>query len=213
MLVLVALGVAAPIWAHARHDATHECPGFRVDAVRRAAVVTGSGRAVLVIGDSYAAGWKASMEQSWPTRLPGRVRVDAFSGSGFSVDASPCGDVSYATRARTSVTPDTSLVVVEGGLNDTDRSDAAITAGFDRLMTVLHSHLQDVVVVGPPPAPARLAGAVHVDALLARLTAGAGVRYVSMIDADLPYLDDRLHLTAEGHREFGDLVAAALPRG
>lgn len=211
MVVIVALGVlgvATPLWAHGRHDPRAECPGFRVDARERAALVTGRGPETLVVGDSYAAGWKATMAQSWPTRLPGRVRVDAFSGSGFSRDASPCGDVSYATRAADSVRSTDRRVVVEGGLNDTDQPDAAIEAGFRRLMTVLHGHR--VVVVGPPPAPLRLDGAVHVDALLARLCAAAHVRYVSMIRARLPYLSDRLHLTPAGHREFGDAVARAV---
>ena len=49
-----------------------------------------------------------------------------------------------------------------------------------------------------------------VDALLTRLSARHDVGYLSMLDADLPYLDDDLHLTPEGHREFGDRVAAAL---
>ena len=40
-----------------------------------------------------------------------------------------------------------------------------------------------------------------------------GVGYLSMLDADLPYLDDGLHLTAAGHRQFGDRVAAALSAG
>lgn len=208
LVVAGVLGIATPLWAHSRHNPQAECPGFRVDARERAALVTGRGPETLVIGDSYAAGWKVTMAQSWPIRLPGRVRVDAFSGSGFSRAASPCGDVSYATRAAVSVRPGDRRVVVEGGLNDTDQPDAAIRAGFDRLMTVLHGHR--VFVVGPPPAPLRLEGAVHVDALLARLCAAAGVDYISMIHADLPYLSDRLHLTPAGHREFGDDVARAV---
>jgi acyl-CoA thioesterase-1 len=49
-----------------------------------------------------------------------------------------------------------------------------------------------------------------VDRELARLSLRAGVGYLSMADMDLPYLDDGLHLTAAGHEEFGDRVAAAL---
>lgn len=207
-VLVVAVGIGAPLWAHGRRSATAECPGFRVEAQQRAALVTGSGAPVLVIGDSYSAGFKVRADQSWPTYLPGRVDVDAFSGSGFSVDASPCGDVSYATRAEHSVGPRTGLVVVEGGLNDTDQPDAAVEAGFRRLMRVLAGH--SVLVVGPPPAPLRLAGAVHVDALLARLSRAAGVPYLSMIHLSLPYLSDRLHLTPEGHRAFGDRVAESV---
>jgi acyl-CoA thioesterase-1 len=98
--------------------------------------------------------------------------------------------------------------VVEGGLNDTDQPDAAIERGFHRLMAVLRGHR--VLVVGPAPAPLREAGAVHVDALLARLTRAAGVPYLSMVHLSLPYLSDHLHLTPEGHRAFGDRVAGSV---
>ena len=66
------------------------------------------------------------------------------------------------------------------------------------------------MVVGPPSAPARAWGVPRVDALLAGLAERHGAAYVSMRDLDLPYLPDRLHLTAAGHRAFGDAVAAAL---
>ena len=49
-----------------------------------------------------------------------------------------------------------------------------------------------------------------VDALLRTLSADAGVRYVSMVDLDLTYLDDQLHLTPQGHRVFGDAVRERL---
>ena len=50
----------------------------------------------------------------------------------------------------------------------------------------------------------------RVDALLAGLAEQHGAAYVAMGDLDLSYLPDRLHLTAAGHRAFGDAVAAAL---
>jgi acyl-CoA thioesterase I len=36
------------------------------------------------------------------------------------------------------------------------------------------------------------------------------VPYVSTVDLDLPYLDDRLHLQPAGHKIFGDAVAARI---
>ena len=48
---------------------------------------------------------------------------------------------------------------------------------------------------------------VYVDALLADLSEEYGVPYVATSDLDLTYLDDRLHLTEDGHRAFGDAVA------
>ena len=50
----------------------------------------------------------------------------------------------------------------------------------------------------------------RVDTLLARLAAEYGVPYVRTSDLDLAYLADRLHLTAGGHRDFGDAVAVRI---
>jgi acyl-CoA thioesterase-1 len=99
-------------------------------------------------------------------------------------------------------------VVVEGGLNDFDRSTTAITLGFGRLLAALEG--REVVVVGPAMAPSRSAEVPRVDRLLARLAADSGVPYVPTSDLRLPYLRDRLHLTAEGHAMFGDAVAQRL---
>lgn len=190
---------------------TDRCTDFRDAARARAELVTGTGHDVLVIGDSYSVGLGVRAGESWPARLPGRVRVDGFSGSGFSRDASPCGDLSYAARARRSLPDGTGPVVVEGGLNDYDQPRRAVRDGFAGLMSELRG--RQVLVVGPVPAPERAGAVPAVDALLARLSQRHGVGYLSMLDADLPYLDDGLHLTPEGHRQFGDRVAAALSSG
>lgn len=187
------------------------CEQFRADSVTRAGAVTGHGERVVVVGDSWSAGLGlADPVRSWPSRLPGRVHVAGFSGSGFSALASPCGRVSFADRAP-AVVDGADLLVVEGGLNDWDRTDAEIRTGFARLMRAARSaDVARVVVVGPASAPSRAARVPHVDALLAQLSRQYGVGYVSTADLDLPYLDDGLHLTAAGHREFGDAVARRL---
>jgi len=190
---------------------TDRCAGFRVAAGERGELVSGSGREVLVIGDSYSVGLGVTAQQSWPTRLPGRVHVDGFSGSGFSRDASRCGDVSYGARAARLLPDAPGLVVVEGGLNDVNQPRRAIREGFAALMTELAG--RHVLVVGPVPAPDRAVAVPAVDAQLARLSKRYGVGYLSMLDAELPYLDDGLHLTAAGHREFGDRVTAAVSAG
>lgn len=174
-----------------------------------AALVTGSGDRVLVIGDSYSVGAGVQPWESWPARLPGRVRVDGFSGSGFSIGASRCGDVSYATRARAAAraAAGARLVVVEGGLNDADQPAADLEAGFERLARVLAG--RPVLVVGPPPAPLLpYDDVVAVDATLARLAAAHGTPYLSMLDVELTYQEDRLHPDPAGQRVFGDRVAA-----
>lgn len=191
---------------NARGSDVTRCQRFRAESLTRASAVTGSGRRVVVIGDSYAAGLGLKDSTvSWPARLAGRVSVAGFSGSGFSEGASPCGAVSYADRAPGAVRGGADLVVVEGGLNDVDQPRAAIRAGFERLMSELHG--LPVVVVGPVDAPARSRGVPQVDTLLAQLCSEHDVPYLSTDDLTLPYLHDRLHLTPRGHQIFGDDVA------
>ncbi|NYD57732.1 acyl-CoA thioesterase-1 [Nocardioides marinisabuli] len=211
--LLVALAVVVVVLAPERATGSYaeRCDRFAADSSARAGLVTGSGEPVLVIGDSWSAGLGlADPGASWPVRLPGRVHVAGFSGSGFSARASGCGAVSFAARAPAALAglPADALVVVEGGLNDWDRSDAEVTAGFDDLLAVLEG--RRVVVVGPASAPSRAAYVARVDALLAELAAGHGVTYLSALDVELGYLDDRLHLTPAGHTAFGDWVAAHL---
>lgn len=162
-----------------------------------------------MIGDSYSAGLGLSAPaESWPSRLSGRIYVAGFSGSGFSGDASPCQNSSFADRARAALSPDVDLVVVEGGLNDVDQSPASITAGFERLMRELSGHR--VVLVGPPSATSRAVSVARVDVLLASLAQEYGVGYIQTSGLELPYLADQLHLTPSGHATFGDFVAARI---
>lgn len=182
------------------------CQQHRLDARERAAIVTGEGPRVLVIGDSWSVGLgQDDLGSSWAGRLPGEVHVAGFSGSGFSARASGCGAVSFHDRAPTALGTRPALVVVEGGLNDYDQPAAAIDRGFRELMADLAG--QHVVVVGPADAPARSGAVPRVDALLEDLSLEYGVPYVRTSDLDLAYLSDLLHLTEDGHREFGDAVA------
>lgn len=182
------------------------CDRFASDSRDRAATDTGSGARVVVIGDSWSAGLGLDrIADSWPSRLDGRVHVAGFSGSGFSAGAGACRQVSFAVRAPAALRGGADLVVVEGGLNDFDEPAADISAGFADLMQGLQG--QRVVVVGPAAAPARADRVPRVDELLAALAEEYGVPYVRTSGLALPYLDDRLHLTPEGHEQFGDFVA------
>jgi acyl-CoA thioesterase-1 len=186
------------------------CERHAAQSSAREQQVRGTGERVVVIGDSYSVGILIDdPAQAWPSRLDGRVQVHGFSGSGFSTGASPCSGVSFAQRAERADLDDAALVVVQGGLNDFDQPEAAVRDGVRRLLDRVAGH--PVVLVGPAAAPSRVEGAARVDALLAEEAERAGVPYVPMGDLDLPYLEDRLHLTAEGHAVFGDAVAARLP--
>jgi len=170
--------------------------------------VTGSGHRVAVLGDSYSVGLGLRDPRgSWPTRLAGRVEVFGFSGSGFAAGSSPCPSSSYGVRARGAAEA-AEVVVVEGGLNDVDQSGTAIRAGVRRVLAELRGHR--VLLVGPVAAPSRAGRVSRVDQVLAAEGARAGVPYLSMLTLRLPYLADGLHLTAAGHRRFGDAVARRL---
>jgi acyl-CoA thioesterase I len=206
-VAVLLLAALMAFWVADRADADlTRCQQHRLDARERAAIVTGDGPPVLVIGDSWSVGLgQRDLSSSWAARLPGEVHVAGFSGSGFSAGASACGRVSFHDRAPTALGVRPGLVVVEGGLNDHDQPAVAIDRGFRDLMGALAGH--PVVVVGPADAPARSAGVPRVDALLADLSEQYGVPYVRTSDLELTYLGDRLHLTADGHRTFGDAVA------
>ncbi|MDO7867652.1 SGNH/GDSL hydrolase family protein [Nocardioides jiangxiensis] len=208
------LVVAGAAWSHGHRGFCQRAAEARST---RAAIVTGAGQRVLVIGDSWSAGRGLEhVGRSWPRYLPGRVHVDGFSGSGFSRGASPCAGRAYADRVdqallRTGAKPD--LVVLEGGLNEYDRPDDAIRSGVRRVLARLADRgipMRDVVVVGPVAAPARAGAVPRVDRVLSEEAARDHVRYLSVLDLELPYLPDRLHLTEQGHEEFGKAVAALL---
>lgn len=204
--VLVTLGVVVVLLHDGASAAESSCARTQAASLARASIVTGHGPRTLVIGDSWAAGYGLwDIGRSFPAYLPGRVHVAAFSGSGFSEGATHCAHESYADRAPEVLRGGAALVVIEGGLNDTDQPPADVVRGFHRLMSALHGHR--VVVVGPTAAPKRGASADPVDALLARLCAAARVPYLSTLDVELPYQRDRLHPTADGARIFGEAVA------
>ena len=185
------------------------CSAIATASAVRHSAVAGVGPRVVVIGDSYSQGAHLSdPSTSWPSMLPGQVVVDGFSGSGFTPAASPCDGESFGVRVARALTENPALVVVQGGLNDYDVPDEELRSGVrDVLAQLVGSR---AVLVGPPEAPSRAAYVTRVDALLAAEARRAGVPYVRTADWELPFLPDRLHLTADGHRAFGDAVAARI---
>jgi acyl-CoA thioesterase-1 len=194
-------------------ESRDRCARFAAASHAREARFTGSrGQRVLVIGDSWSVGLGlADPLRSWPARLRDeRVRVDGFSGSGYAATASPCAGAAFTQRARLAARRHYDLVIVEGGLNDFDRPSAEVRSGVRGVLAAFRG--TPVVLVGPASAPARRRGVPRIDALLAAEASRAGARYVSTKDLVLPYLPDRLHLTPEGHRQFGEFVATAVAR-
>jgi len=205
--VLVAAATSVTLAVRAGSAAAAYCQRNEVDAAQRARAVAGSGQAVTVIGDSWSVGLHLEDGRgSWPSRLPGRVRVAGFSGSGFAHHASSCGAKAFVTRAGAAAGAD--LVVVQGGLNDYDQPTADIRDGFRSLVRELGD--KRVVVVGPASAPRRASAVARVNDELARLAAAHDIGYIDTSGWRLPYLKDRLHLTPTGHRLFGDRVAHEL---
>lgn len=209
LMLAVLLAAVLTVWVADRavsDDAP--CAQYAVQSAARERPVSGTGPRVVVVGDSWSAGLGLGEPgRSWPSRLEGRVQVFGFSGSGFSATASTCPGVAFAERARRAVRG-ADLVVVQGGLNDHDQSPASVRDGVRRLLRVVGD--REVVLVGPAAAPSRTDGARRVDALLSGMAEDAGVRFVSTYGLELDYLDDDLHLTVRGHRDFGHAVAAAL---
>lgn len=209
---LVVAAALLGLWVSGASSASQDrCARFQQAATTRLGQDVGDGPRVVVVGDSWSAGLGlARAGDSWPSHLDARVHVAGFSGSGFSARASTCGRVSFADRAGVALRDGADLVVVQGGLNDTDRPAAELRAGFEHLVRVVGD--RPLLVVGPAAAPARAAGVARVDALLADLAARHGASYLPTSGLDLPYLEDRLHLTLAGHAAFGDEVAATVAR-
>ena len=184
------------------------CQQHRLDARERAALVTGDGARVLVIGDSWSVGLgQDDLGLSWAGRLPGEVHVAGFSGSGLQRPrervrprlvprprAHRAGDPARAGRRR--------------GRPQRLRpaGAAAIDRGFRDLMADLAG--QHVVVVGPADAPSRSRAVPRVDGPPGGRSRRSTASPTSApATSTSPTSTTGLHLTAAGHREFGDAVA------
>ncbi|MFL6108833.1 MAG: SGNH/GDSL hydrolase family protein [Marmoricola sp.] len=209
----MALLVYVPVQsAHATAPAAPGyCTSYVAEAQQRTARVTGSGRRITVLGDSYALGiGLRDKSQDWVSTLQGRVSVFAFGGSGFAASASPCGpQYSIGGRAAQAMASRPEVVVVEGGINDTGQTADQITDGFAAVSTAVGR--VPLIVVGPAAPPSRAVGARRVDRILRRLAEADGDVYVSMVDEPFTYVGPRfIHLTQTSHREYGARVAAAI---
>ncbi|WP_091947967.1 SGNH/GDSL hydrolase family protein [Trujillonella endophytica] len=175
-------------------------------------VATG-GEVAVILGDSYSQGMLLpdQREQAWSTAL-GRLQgwttyVDAIGGTGF-VNGGSCGGQTFGSRVEHVLEWSPGTVVVQGGLNDADADPAEVQEAAGEVLADL-SDVPRVVVVGPPTTPGR-GDVTAIDAALAVAAAEADRQYVSTAGWTLPYGDDGLHPTAEGHQQFAAMVAQAL---
>lgn len=176
-------------------------------------LITGQGQTVAVLGDSYSEGWllEGGPADAWPALFGATedvtVYVEAFAGTGLT-GSTYCPGEEFATRIDevNGQTPDT--VIIQTGLNDLEAGDDEIRADLREIAARLEA--ERIVVVGPPLAPQRNADDVRrVDAVLADTSAAIDADYVSLLDLKLPYLDDDLHTTRDGHSKIAAAVAAA----
>lgn len=173
----------------------------------------GGGPEVTVLGDSYSAGDSVSDRgRRWTDALAAghprvTVKLDAIAFTGF-VNTGACGPNSYRDRIERAVAETDTALVIQGGLNDVYAEPETVAQAADAVLEETAS-LEHVIVVGPIDAPGRK-GEAEVDAILAAAAEKHGATYLSTLEWQLPFGEDRVHLTADGHRAYADRIREAL---
>lgn len=172
----------------------------------------GTTRAAL-IGDSWAVG--DTVHPAYPRLLAQRLRLDlqvsAIGGTGY-LNGGACGGESFATRVDT-VPPDAGVVFLAGGLNDTGEDPDELGAAVRDLVAAVERRAPgaQIVLLGVPRVPLLAdEDTGRADDVLREQSSDA-----AFVDAHawrIPTLPDRIHPTAEGHREYAGLVAAVAQR-
>ncbi|PMC04171.1 hypothetical protein CJ226_09200 [Microbacterium sp. UMB0228] len=163
----------------------------------------GTGESVTIIGDSYTQGFGLDDPRtSWVSYLPDRrATVSASSGAGFTRDGL-CDSPSLSELTESASGP----LILQGGLNDVGGDMKALERTIDDLL----SGNDVLVLVGPTRAPAFDADEIaDVVEVLSEAAKEHGVPYLDATEWDLPF-SDGIHLTADGHAEFGGHVASSL---
>lgn len=168
---------------------------------------------VFILGDSYSTGEVLpDPTQNWAHEL-GEAQgwetvVDAIGGTGF-MTGGYCGDDLFSTRVDHVLAESPETLIVQGGLNDSNSDPEHVEFAARTLLQEFES-VPNVVVVGPTLAP-RKDNLDEIDAAMASAAEDAGAHYVSALDWELEFSDDRLHLTEAGHQQFAEKVAESLP--
>lgn len=203
-VAVVALGVGGWFARETWQD-RKRCQTFAELQAKFGTAPIGSGPTpVRVVGDSYTEGMgldvpRESWVASFAKAADATVTADGASSTGFTNPGS-CGRGDFVSRTDASG----GLLIAQGGLNDVGVPEEDVR---NAACAVIEAVGGDVVIVGPPLAPVRDAEEVRlVDAALSRAAAECGARYISTLGWDLDYVDE-LHLTAESHNRFGQMVA------
>ena len=191
---------------------------------RNEVIVADVGRTALLIGDS-----QSEPADAWTragiAALGYEVHFCGKGGTGFVASNGATGNYLDALQRGDWRLPYGSLplVVVQGGGNDAAQgaTDAQIIANTGRLLDKLRERYPDarIVMIGTLARGAGSGGGrrTEVDALLSAFAAKHNIPFVSVGDwltryGQVKNLTDQVHLSGEGHRAFGDLLAGHLKR-
>lgn len=201
--LVVIVGAAGFMLAREQRISASECALVStLDEATRTPI--GTGDPITVVGDSYSHGFGLDdPRDSWVSELGRQATVHASSSAGFT-KTGLCDSPSLTDMlSETADGP----VIVQGGLNDV----GAVAAVQDAAETALGSLDGPVILVGPVLAPGFDDQQIRaVDSALARAADDLDITYVSAVDWPLDFADDGIHLSPEGHAEFGRQVRSAL---
>lgn len=178
----------------------------------------------VVIGDSQAHGARqAQLRETWVTQgVVGAGYAPAvLGGGGTGFVRSYNGAPSYLDGLRqgayTLPAEGVSLVVVEGGGNDSDHPDEQIQAAAQESLELVQDHYYeaDIVMVGPLGRGEDLRRK-HLNELLAQVAREADVPFLDAslwgrhYQLDGLFYEDGIHLTEAGHEQLADPFTAQL---
>jgi acyl-CoA thioesterase-1 len=184
-------------------------------AERAALTAQASGPTAVFLGDSYTQGVGLSNirdDYAYVTSAAMRWRavLNAAGGTGY-VNGGPCSGRQFLARVPQIVALRPAVVVIQGGLDDYRSPKQKIERAAEQLYARLQHDLPStsLVVVGPHSVP-KVSDVKPVIAALRTATSRAHVTYIDASSWRLSFEKDGIHLTVEGHRMYGQQLAAAL---
>lgn len=212
IVVVLAAGGGVAYQMRAQAIAEGQCELNRAYIAEHGPIITtGDGvTSVALLGDSYSRGdGLTDYADAWPNQLDRgwTLHVDAVGMTGY-VNGGYCGDQQFGTRVDGLVDVAPDVLLIAGGLNDTTASASDIADAGQNVLDATEG-VATRILVGPVDVDAR-ASESDVDATLRELADENGIPYVSALDWDVQMLPDGLHMTAEGHARYAELIGQAL---